>query len=351
VARSEATVLITGESGTGKEVVARTLHAHGAHRAGPFLAVSLGAIPRELLESELFGHVKGAFTGAVGDRSGFLMQATGGSVFLDEITDMPLDVQAKLLRALQQRSLRALGQREEVSFNARIIAATSRDLEQEVEAGRFRQDLYFRLNVIHLVIPPLRERGHDVLLLAQHFIQRVNTPLRRIVGLTPAAARALLAYHWPGNVRELEHCIVSAAASARYDHITAEDLPERVRGPVPASRDHDPDDLVSLKELERQHILEVLRSVGGNKALTSRHLGLDRKTLYRKLKEYSIAEDSQSAPEEAPGNAASSPAREASGITAAPVQPMRAPPPSVQEPGHLHAAPQAEASATAATEP
>jgi two-component system response regulator HydG len=270
---------------------------------------------------------------------------------LDEITDMPLDVQAKLLRALQQRSLRALGQREEVSFNARIIAATSRDLEQEVEAGRFRQDLYFRLNVIHLVIPPLRERGHDVLLLAQHFIQRVNTPLRRIVGLTPAAARALLAYHWPGNVRELEHCIVSAAASARYDHITAEDLPERVRGPVPASRDHDPDDLVSLKELERQHILEVLRSVGGNKALTSRHLGLDRKTLYRKLKEYSIAEDSQSAPEEAPGNAASSPAREASGITAAPVQPMRAPPPSVQEPGHLHAAPQAEASATAATEP
>jgi two-component system response regulator HydG len=288
VARSEATVLITGESGTGKEVVARTLHAHGAHRNGPFLAVSLGAIPRELLESELFGHVKGAFTGAVGDRNGFLLQATGGSVFLDEIADMPLDVQAKLLRALQQRSLRALGQRDEVPFNARIVAATSRDLEQEVEAGRFRQDLYFRLNVIHLVIPPLRERGHDVLLLAQHFIQRINTPLRRIVGLTPAAARALLAYHWPGNVRELEHCIVSAAASARYDHITAEDLPERVRGPGPMSHDKNPDGLVSLKELERQHILEVLRSVGGNKALTSRHLGLDRKTLYRKLKEYSI---------------------------------------------------------------
>ena len=291
VARSEATVLITGESGTGKEVVARALHAHGAHRNGPFLPVSLGAIPRELLESELFGHVKGAFTGAVSDRNGFLVQASGGSVFFDEIADMPLDTQAKLLRALQQRSLRALGHRDEVPFNARIIAATSKDLEKEVEAGRFRQDLYFRLNVIHLAVPPLRERGHDVLLLAQHFIQRLNTPLRRIVGLTPAAARALLAYHWPGNVRDLEHCIVAAAASARYDHITAEDLPERVRGPASALLDRNPDDLVSLKELERQHILEVLRSVGGNKALTSRHLGLDRKTLYRKLKEYSIAEE------------------------------------------------------------
>jgi DNA-binding NtrC family response regulator len=287
VAHSEATVLITGESGTGKEVVARALHAHGAHRAGPFLAASLGAIPAHLLESELFGHVKGAFTGALGDRNGFLLQAAGGSVFLDEIADMPLDMQAKLLRALQQRSLRALGQRDEVPFNARIIAATSRDLEQEVEAGRFRQDLYFRLNVIHLVIPPLRERAHDVLLLAQHFIQRGNTPLRRIMGLTPAAARALLAYHWPGNVRELEH-FVSAAASARYDHITADDLPERVRGSAQLSADRHLDDLISLKELERQHILEVLHSLGGNKALTARHLGLDRKTLYRKLKEYAI---------------------------------------------------------------
>jgi two-component system, NtrC family, response regulator AtoC len=291
VARSEATVLITGESGTGKEIVARTLHAHGGHRSGPFLPVSLGAIPRELLESELFGHVRGAFTGAVNDRNGILLQASGGSVFFDEIADMPLDTQAKLLRALQQRSLRAIGQRDEVPFNARIIAATSRDLEKEVEAGRFRQDLYFRLNVIHLAVPPLRERGHDVLLLAQHFIQRINTPLRRIVGLSPAAARALLAYHWPGNVRDLEHSIVSAAASARYDHITVEDLPERVRGPAGGLLDRNPEDLVSLKELERQHILEVLRAVGGNKALTSRHLGLDRKTLYRKLKEYSIAEE------------------------------------------------------------
>ena len=145
--------------------------------------------------------------------------------------------------------------------------------------------------MIHLAVPPLRERGHDVLLLAQHFIQRINTPLRRIVGLSPAAARALLTYHWPGNVRDLEHCIVAAAASARYDHITVEDLPERVRGPAAALLDRNPEDLVSLKELERQHILDVLRAVGGNKALTSRHLGLDRKTLYRKLKEYSIAEE------------------------------------------------------------
>lgn len=289
VARSEATVLITGESGTGKEIVARTLHAHGPHPGGPFLVTSLGAIPRHLLESELFGHVRGAFTGALSDRKGLLLLATGGSLFLDEVADMPLDVQAKLLRVLQQRSLRALGQREEVPFNARIIAATSRDLEQEVAAGRFRQDLYFRLNVIQLVVPPLRERAHDVLLLAQHFIQRENTQLRRFVGLTPAAARALLAYRWPGNVRELEHCIVSAAASARYDHITAADLPERVRGQDALAPEQDVNDLISLRELERQHILEVLRSVGGNKALTSRRLGLDRKTLYRKLKEYEEA--------------------------------------------------------------
>jgi two-component system response regulator AtoC len=289
VARSEATVLITGESGTGKEIVARTLHAHGPHPAGPFLVTNLGAIPRQLLESELFGHLRGAFTGAVADRKGLLLRATGGSLFLDEVADMPLDVQAKLLRALQQRSLRALGQREEVPFNARIIAATSRDLEQEVAAGRFRQDLYFRLNVIQLVVPPLRERGHDVLLLAQHFIQRESSALRPVVGLTPGAARALLAYRWPGNVRELEHCIVSAAACARYDHITAPDLPERVRGQEALAPERDVNDLISLRELERQHILEVLRSVGGNKALTSRRLGLDRKTLYRKLKEYGEA--------------------------------------------------------------
>jgi two-component system, NtrC family, response regulator AtoC len=289
VARSEATVLITGESGTGKEIVARTLHAHGPHPGGPFLVTNLGAIPRQLLESELFGHLRGAFTGAVADRKGLLLRASGGTLFLDEVADMPLEVQAKLLRALQQRSLRALGQREEVPFNARIVAATSRDLEQEVAAGRFRQDLYFRLNVIQLVVPPLRERGHDVLLLAQHFIQRESSVLRPVVGLTPGAARALLAYRWPGNVRELEHCIVSAAACARYDHITAPDLPERVRGQEALAPERDVNDLISLRELERQHILEVLRSVGGNKALTSRRLGLDRKTLYRKLKEYGEA--------------------------------------------------------------
>jgi DNA-binding NtrC family response regulator len=298
VARSEATVLVTGESGTGKEIVARTLHAHGPHPAGPFLVTSLGAVPRQLLESELFGHVRGAFTGALADRKGLLLRASGGTLFLDEVADMPLDVQAKLLRALQQRSLRALGQREEVPFNARIIAATSRDLEQEVAAGRFRQDLYFRLNVIQLVVPPLRERGHDVLLLAQHFIQRESTALRPVVGLTPGAARALLAYRWPGNVRELEHCIVSAAASARYDHITAPDLPERVRGQESVAPERDVNDLISLRELERQHILEVLRSVGGNKALTSRRLGLDRKTLYRKLKEYGEANGAAELPSE-----------------------------------------------------
>ncbi|HVR19800.1 MAG TPA: sigma-54 dependent transcriptional regulator [Polyangiaceae bacterium] len=283
---SDVTVLISGESGGGKEIVARILHTQ--HGTGPFVAVSCSAIPRHLMESEFFGHARGAFTGASGDRTGLLLQASGGTVFLDEIGDMPLELQAKLLRALQQRTVRPLGQREEVRFDARVMAATSRDLEKEVSEGRFRQDLYFRLNVIRVSVPPLRERGGDILLLAQHFIQRSRKPTRPIVGMTPAAARAMLAYSWPGNVRELEHCILSAVAVARYDHITVADLPIEIGGSV-APQKSEVDDLVPLHELERLHILETLRSVGGNKALASRFLGLDRKTLYRKLRAYAEA--------------------------------------------------------------
>jgi two-component system response regulator HydG len=292
IGASDVTVLISGESGSGKEIVARILHAQ--HGTGPFVAVSCSAIPRHLMESEFFGHSRGAFTGASGDRTGLLLQASGGTVFLDEIGDMPLELQAKLLRALQQRTVRPLGQREEIRFDARVMAATSRDLEKEVAEGRFRQDLYFRLNVIRVSVPPLRERGGDILVLAQHFIQRARKPARPIVGMTPAAARAMLAYTWPGNVRELEHCILSALAIARYDHITVADLPVEIGGST-APQKNEVDDLVPLHELERLHILETLRSVGGNKALASRFLGLDRKTLYRKLRAYAEA-SSEGAP-------------------------------------------------------
>jgi DNA-binding NtrC family response regulator len=283
---SDVTVLVTGESGSGKEIVARILHSQRG--AGPFVAVSCSAIPRHLMESEFFGHARGAFTGASGDRVGLLAQASGGTVFLDEIGDMPLELQAKLLRALQQRTVRPLGQREEVRFDARVMAASSRDLEKEVAEGRFRQDLYFRLNVMRVAVPPLRERGGDILLLAQNFIERCRKPSRPIVGMTPAVARALLAYSWPGNVRELEHCILAAVAIARYDHITVAELPIEIGGST-APLKNEIDDLVPLHELERLHILETLRSVGGNKALASRFLGLDRKTLYRKLRSYAEA--------------------------------------------------------------
>jgi two-component system response regulator HydG len=286
IAASDVTVLITGESGSGKEIVARILH--GQRSAGPFVAVSSSAIPRHLMESEFFGHARGAFTGASEERSGLLLQASGGTLFLDEIGDMPLELQAKLLRALQQRTVRPLGSREEVRFDARVIAASSRDLEKEVAEGRFRQDLYFRLNVMRVAVPPLRERGGDVLLLAQHFIERSRKPSRPIVGMTPAVARAFLSYSWPGNVRELEHGILAAVAVARYDHITVADLPVEIGGAT-APLKNEIDDLVPLHELERLHILETLRSVGGNKALASRFLGLDRKTLYRKLRTYAEA--------------------------------------------------------------
>jgi two-component system response regulator HydG len=288
IAASNVTVLIQGESGTGKELVVRALHSHGPDSGGPFIGVSCSAVPRQLMESEFFGHQRGAFTDATGDRSGFLVQASGGTLFLDEIADMPLELQAKLLRALQQRTVRPLGRRDEVPFHARVIAASSKDLELEVQAGRFRQDLYFRLNVIRVRVPPLRERAGDVLLLAHHFIRRANTPERPVVGITPGAARALLAHSWPGNVRELEHCVLSAVASTRHDHLTTADLPASVRGNGSQQRESE---LLPLSELERKHILAVLHSVGGNRALASRFLGLDRKTLYRKLKAYQAESD------------------------------------------------------------
>ena len=290
IADSTATVLVTGESGTGKEVVARALHDAGSRRSGPFVAVNCSAVPEALLESELFGHARGAFTDARAPRTGLLLQAHGGTLLLDEIGDMPLSLQPKLLRALQERTVRPVGGDAEVPFDVRVVSTTNRDLRALIEAGRFREDLYFRLDVIHVTLPPLRARGGDVLQLAQHFVAvhaaRAGKP---VTGISPVAAERLLAYPWPGNVRELQNCIERAIALTRRAEIDVEDLPETVRS---FTRSHvlvaadDPSELVPLEEVERRYVLRVVEAAGGNKSLAAQILGITRKTLYRKLEEY-----------------------------------------------------------------
>ncbi len=290
VARADATVLITGETGTGKEVAARALHQHGRRRGGPFVAVNCSALPEALLESELFGHVRGAFTDARTSRSGVFNEANNGTLFLDEIGDISPADQAKLLRALEERRVRPVGGDGEIPFDARIVAATHRDLEQAVVAGEFREDLFYRLNVIHVAVPPLRSRGGDVLLLAQHFLtQFAGQQAAGVVGLSEFAAERLLAYPWPGNVRELRNAIERAVALARFDHLRAEDLPERIRRFEPAHvlvAGDDLEELVSLEEVEKRYILKVMQAAGGNKSLAAQTLGVSRRTLYRKLGEY-----------------------------------------------------------------
>jgi two-component system response regulator HydG len=287
VADTEATVLITGESGTGKELVAKALHARSARANGPFVAINCAAMPESLLESELFGHVKGAFTDARGTRPGLLVRAAGGTLFLDEVAEMALGMQAKLLRALQERTLRPVGGDAEVPFDVRIIAATNRDLEAEVEQRRFREDLFYRINVVHIQVPPLRDRDNDVLLLAQSFLDRCQPAGRaRVVGLTSAAADRLACYPWPGNVRELQNCIDRAVALARFDHVGVEDLPERIGNFRPARisiENTDPSKFLPMDEVERRYIGQVLDALRGNKASAARVLGMDRRTLYRKL--------------------------------------------------------------------
>jgi two-component system response regulator HydG len=291
VADSDASVLITGDSGTGKEVVARALHARGKRKGGPFVAVNCSAMPETLLESELFGHVKGAFTDAKTARPGLFVQATGGTILLDEIGEMPLGMQPKLLRALQERTVRPVGGATEVPFDARIVTATNRDLETAIEERRFREDLYYRINVIHVALPPLRARGGDVLLLAQRFLETFALRAgRSVTGISPAAAAKLMGYAWPGNVRELGNAVERAVALTRYEEITVEDLPEKIRDHRPTSHvlvaGDDPSELVPMEEVERRYALRVLEAAGGNKTLAAKILGLDRKTLYRKLERW-----------------------------------------------------------------
>lgn len=290
VGESESTVLVSGESGTGKELVARALHRRSKRSAGPFVAINCAAMPEQLLESELFGHTKGAFTDARSARPGLFVQAKGGTIFLDEIGDMPVGLQPKLLRALQERTVRPVGGDTETPIDVRVVAASNRDLETAIEERKFREDLYYRINVIHVELPPLRARGADVILLATHYLQHFATQSQKDVrSLDAEAAEKLSAYAWPGNVRELANCMERAVALTRNESIGIADLPEKIRSYrtshvlIAAT---DPTELVPMEEVEKRYILRVLEAVGGNKTLAAQVLGLDRKTLYRKLDRY-----------------------------------------------------------------
>jgi two-component system response regulator HydG len=258
------------------------------------VAINCAAMPESLLESELFGHTRGAFTDARQARPGLFVKATNGTLFLDEIGEMPMGMQAKLLRALQERTVRPVGGDAEIPFDARLVAATNRDLETEVDEKRFREDLFYRINVVRINVPPLRQRGSDVLVLAQHFIERYAAAGRsRVVGMSSGAADKLLSYPWPGNVRELQNCIERAVALARYDQIGVDDLPEKIRD-FKSSRviveTEDPSELLPMDEVERRYILRVLEAVGGNKTMAAQVLGFDRRTLYRKLERCGVGD-------------------------------------------------------------
>jgi len=288
LAGSSASVLITGDSGTGKELIARSLHFTSPRKNQPFVPINCAAIPDALLESELFGYKRGAFTDARTDRAGIFVEAGGGTIFLDEIAELSPALQAKLLRVLQDREIRPLGGSRSEKIDVRIIAATNRDLDARLENGTFREDLYYRLNVVHIHLPPLRERAEDILPLGEHFLTASAARAgKSIRALSPAVKKALLGYHWPGNVRELENVIERAVALAGGEIIEMDDLPGMVRERKRA------DNLgsalargMTLEELEREYIERVVVAEGGNKTRAAQKVGLDRKTLYRKLEEY-----------------------------------------------------------------
>jgi two-component system response regulator PilR (NtrC family) len=288
VAPVDSTVLLTGESGTGKELAARSIHEAGPRSDGPFVAVNCAALPRELVESELFGHVRGAFTGAHKDRPGHFELARHGTLFLDEIAELPLELQPKLLRAIEQKEVLPVGATAPVRTNARIVAATNRRLEEEIEAGRFREDLYFRLRVVEIRLPALRERREDVPVLVEHFVRRLNPRLkRRVLGVDGEAIQALMEAPWRGNVRELENVLERAMILSEDDTLGIDDLPADLVGRSGASAPAPvPDDLrQAARAFERQHVSRVLREAGGNREEAARRLGIDASTLYRRLKE------------------------------------------------------------------
>ncbi|PWT88277.1 MAG: sigma-54-dependent Fis family transcriptional regulator [Proteobacteria bacterium] len=285
-------VLISGESGTGKELVARAIHFRGAMAQTPFVAVDCGSLVPTLMESELFGYEKGAFTGAIKSKAGLFQAANGGTIFLDEIGELPLEMQAKLLRVLQEKEVRPVGSNERVTVDVRVIAATNRDLEAAYRSGTFRKDLYFRLNVVTVHLPALRERRSDIPILVHHFLDRYAQGAH--VQVTPAAMKSLLHYDWPGNVRELENCIARAVTLGDRQTIDVSDLPPAIRteqqeSEAAGSRDASSLSTTALAEMERMTILRVFEQANGDKALAGKMLGISRATLYRKLKRYNIA--------------------------------------------------------------
>jgi len=288
-AHSTHPVLILGESGTGKELVARSIHFSGPFRDKPFIPVDCGSLVPTLIESELFGYVKGAFTGAQHAKDGLLAIAEGGTVFLDEVGELPVDLQAKLLRAIQEKEIRPVGSTKQIPINVRILAATNRDLEEGVAQGTFRRDLYFRLNVLSLRIPSLRERRQDIPLLAAHFLERLSRNSEQERTLSDDALKAMLAYDWPGNVRELENCLERACAFTTGPMIHLGDLPREIsqlERSTAAGIGNGTSKIVSMSELERQTILNAIAQLNGDKLQAARLLGIGKTTLYRKLKEY-----------------------------------------------------------------
>lgn len=286
LAPTDTSLLLTGESGTGKELVARAIHRRSRRSSGPFVAVNCGAIPENLLESELFGHTKGAFTDARSDRKGVFVQADGGTLFLDEIGELPLTMQVKLLRVLEQRTVRPVGADREIPFDVRLVSATNRDLEEAVHEQQFREDLFYRINVVQIELPPLRARGSDVLALAQHYLDFYAKKLgRAALRLSPAVAEKILSYHWPGNVRELRNVMERAVALAQHEEMMLGDLPDKIRdyrSTQMVLHGDDLTELVTLDELQRRYIEHVLKATSGNQTQAARILGVDRKTLYRK---------------------------------------------------------------------
>ncbi len=287
VSNTNSTVLITGESGTGKEVVARAIHQQSFRKNKPFIAIHCAALSPSLLESELFGHEKGAFTGAVSRKKGKFEAAEGGTVFLDEVNEIPLEMQVKLLRFLEMKELERVGGTESIPVDIRLLAASNADLEKLVREGRMREDLFFRLNVVRLNLPPLRARSEDIPPLVHEFIEEFSrSNNKEIAAITPAALRALQEYRWPGNVRELKNCLESMIVLTRNPVLDLEDLPARIRPEQPGEPEAPAE--LNLKKMEKSAIAAALRQASGNKSRAARLLGLSRRTLYRKLEEYGL---------------------------------------------------------------
>jgi DNA-binding NtrC family response regulator len=296
VAPTRSTVLIIGETGAGKELVARSIHQHSARAPRPFVPVNCGALAETLLEAELFGHVRGAFTGAVADRKGLWEEAEGGTLFLDEIGETSPATQVKLLRALQEGEIRRVGAARPVRVDARVVAATNRDLEKEVAAGRFREDLFYRLNVFTLRPPSLRERRSDIPLLAERFLRASGDNVGRALSFLEETVKVLVAYDWPGNVRELESAVEYAALRAHGAEVAPEDLPLKLQSEEALAAARSPlaalyDDLPLLEELERRYLLHVLKVVGGNRTRAAEVMGIDRRTLYRMAERFGVKDE------------------------------------------------------------